>query len=107
MQARLDALEAGRTEPIAIIGIGCRFPGADGPDAFWRLLCDGGDAVGAVPPGRWEDARGATGVGHEGAPRFGGFLGQVDRFDADFFGISPREAVRVDPQHRLLLEVAW
>jgi amino acid adenylation domain-containing protein len=81
-------------EPIAIVGIGCRFPGADGPEAFWRLLSEGIDAVGAPPEGR---------VGT--AP--GGFLEGVDLFDADFFGIAPREAVNADPQHRLLLEVAW
>ncbi|MFO0958314.1 MAG: amino acid adenylation domain-containing protein [Isosphaeraceae bacterium] len=84
------------TEPIAIVGIGCRFPGAHGPAAFWRLLREGRDAVGPWPSARdGEDAR------------LGGFLDLVDRFDADFFGISPREAARMDPQHRLLLETAW
>ncbi len=83
-------------EPIAIIGIGCRFPGAHGPDAFWDLLRGAGDAVGSWPGGR------------DGIPgRPGGFLDRVDGFDADFFGISPREAARMDPQHRLLLETAW
>ena len=85
-------------EPIAIIGIGCRFPGADGPDAFWRLLAEGGDAVHDWPEGR----RGGRVAG-----RRGGFLAEVDEFDADFFGIPAREAARIDPQHRLLLEVAW
>ena len=85
-------------EPIAIIGIGCRFPGADGPEAFWQLLRDGRDAVGEMSPDRVAGAvRG----------RRAGFLGRVDGFDADFFGISPREAARMDPQQRLLLEVAW
>ncbi|SIO25198.1 amino acid adenylation domain-containing protein [Singulisphaera sp. GP187] len=92
-------------EPIAIIGVGCRFPGADGPEAFWKLLSDGVDAISAVPADRWETA---TGNGSsKGVPPWGGFLDQVDRFDADFFGISPREAVRTDPQQRLLLELAW
>ncbi|WP_406694053.1 amino acid adenylation domain-containing protein [Singulisphaera sp. Ch08] len=94
-----------RTEPIAIIGVGCRFPGADDPDAFWQLLSHGVDAISAVPTDRWETA---TGNGSsKGVPPWGGFLDQVDRFDADFFGISPREAVRTDPQQRLLLELAW
>ena len=85
-------------EPIAIIGIGCRFPGAEGPSAFWQLLCDGVDAVTEVPPDRWDA---------DATSRWGGFLDQVDQFDAQFFGISPREASRMDPQQRLLLEVAW
>ncbi len=87
-------------EPIAIIGIGCRFPGADGPGEFWTLLREGRDAIREVPAERREiaafdpDAR-------------GGFLERVDGFDADFFGLSPREAVPLDPQQRLLLEVSW
>ncbi|MEV4391049.1 SDR family NAD(P)-dependent oxidoreductase [Nonomuraea sp. NPDC049607] len=97
-------------EPVAVIGMGCRFPGADGPDAFWRLLRDGVDAISEVPPDRWDVDR----LYHsdEGTPgrmstRWGGFLPQVDQFDAAFFGISPREAAGLDPQQRLLLEVAW
>jgi len=89
------------TEPIAIIGIGCRFPGADGPSAFWQLLFDGVDAVTEVPPQRWSPDTAGT------ATRWGGFLDQVDQFDPQFFGISPREATRMDPQQRLLLEVTW
>ena len=88
----------GPGEPIAVIGIGCRFPGADGPEAFWRLLSEGVDAVGEWP----DDRRGIRGPG-----RRGGFLPGVDRFDAEFFGIPDREAARMDPQQRLLLEVAW
>ena len=86
-------------EPIAIIGIGCRFPGASGPEAFWKLLSDGIDAVGEPPSTRLLDGLAA-------APR-AGFLDRVDLFDAPFFGIAPREAIHTDPQHRLLLEVAW
>ncbi len=86
--------------PIAVIGIGCRFPGADGPDAFWTLLREGRDAIGEVPAGRR-----AIVAFDEGAR--GGFLERVDEFDADFFGLSPREATPMDPQQRLLLEVAW
>ncbi len=93
-------------EPIAIVGIGCRFPGAHGPEAFWKLLRDGVDAVGPVPTDRWETGNRSK-VNAKKAPGQGGFLEQVDRFDASFFGISPREAMRIDPQQRLLLEVAW
>ena len=92
-----------RQEPIAIIGIGCRLPGASGPEEFWRLLRDGVDAVGPVPDSRWDqDTSRMFGIPHRG-----GFLKDIDKFDADFFGISPREAIFIDPQHRLLLEMAW
>ncbi|MDY7093375.1 MAG: SDR family NAD(P)-dependent oxidoreductase [Acidobacteriota bacterium] len=97
-------------EPIAVVGVGCRFPGADGPEAFWRLLEDGVDAIRPVPAERWDaEALYAPEAATPGKSntRWGGFLEQVDRFDADFFGISPREAARMDPQQRLLLEVAW
>jgi acyl transferase domain-containing protein/NADPH:quinone reductase-like Zn-dependent oxidoreductase/acyl carrier protein len=110
-QAKLAACEQSRCEPIAIIGVGCRFPGGgENPQAFWRLLCEAGDAVVEVPPERWNidefyDADPAA-PGKMNT-RWGGFLPKVDQFDAEFFGISPREAIRVDPQHRLLLEVAW
>ena len=90
-------------EPIAIIGIGCRYPGANGPGEFWRLLRDGIDGIGPIPASRWD----GESLSSLNIPRRGGFLKQVDQFDADFFGISPREAVFVDPQHRLLLEVTW
>ena len=90
-------------EPIAIIGIGCRFPGAESPGAFWKMLRDGRDGVGPIPASRWDDEA----LRDLDIPRRGGFLETVDQFDADFFGISPREAVFVDPQHRLLLELAW
>ena len=97
-------------EPIAVIGMACRFPGADTPDAFWELLRAGIDAVTDVPLDRW-DAN-ALYNGDPSAPgkvttRRGGFLEQVDAFDAGFFGISPREASRMDPQQRIFLEVAW
>ena len=94
---------------IAIVGIGCRFPGAAGPAAFWRLLRDGVDAIREVPPERW-DVRAVyhpdPSVPGKAVTRWGGFLDQVDRFDPFFFGISPGEAERMDPQQRLLLEVA-
>jgi acyl transferase domain-containing protein/acyl carrier protein len=103
--------EIARQEPIAITGIGCRFPGgAEDPGSFWRLLCDGVDAVAEVPAERfdlervYDPRRGTPGKIYS---RFGAFLPSVDRFDAAFFGISPREALRLDPQQRLLLEVSW
>ncbi len=100
--ASADGGAASPVEPIAIIGIGCRFPGADGPSAFWQLLSDGVDAITETPPDRWDpDASGTA------TARWGGFLDQVDQFDPQFFGISPQEAARMDPQQRLLLEVAW
>ena len=98
-------------EPIAITGIGCRFPGgADGPEAFWKLLRAGVDAITEVPADRWNaEAFYDSQPGRPGKSitRSGGFLDSIDRFDAGFFGISPREAAFMDPQHRLLLQAAW
>lgn len=97
-------------EPIAIVGIGCRFPGADGPEAFWRLLSGGVDATSEVPADRWDvDAFYSPDPSVPGTAvtRRGGFLDAVDQFDFQFFGISPRESAQMDPQQRLLLEVAW
>jgi amino acid adenylation domain-containing protein len=105
-----EARRRAEDEPIAIVGMGCRFPGADGPEAFWRLLMDGTDAVREVPAERWDvDALYDPDAKTPGkmATRWGGFLRGVDRFDAAFFDIAPREAARMDPQQRLLLEVAW
>jgi len=97
--------------PIAIVGMACRFPGAADIEAFWQLLRDGGDAIREVPSARhWDRARyfdpdpstpGRTYVWQ------GGFLDDVESFDAGFFGIAPREAIRMDPQQRLLLECVW
>ncbi|HVB37496.1 MAG TPA: polyketide synthase, partial [Vicinamibacterales bacterium] len=110
-QARIEQLEQGRREPIAVIGMGCRFPGGgDGPDAFWAMLRAGADAIREVPADRWrvddyfDPVPGTPGRTYT---RWGGFLDEVDRFDARFFRISPREAIAMDPQQRLLLEVAW
>jgi myxalamid-type polyketide synthase MxaD len=98
-------------EPVAIIGMGCRFPGgANNPQTFWQLLQAGADLVTEVPPGRWDvEAFYDPDPAEPGKmyTRWGAFVDQVDGFDAGFFGISPREAVRMDPQQRLLLEVAW
>jgi acyl transferase domain-containing protein/acyl carrier protein len=98
------------SEPIAILGMGCRLPGAASPEQFWQLLLDGRDAVTEVPPDRWDvdayfDARPQT--PGKSYSRWGGFLERVDEFDADFFGISPREARHMDPRQRLLLETTW
>ncbi len=96
---------------VAVIGIGCRFPGgANSPEAFWKLLLEGVDTVGEIPPDRWDvDAYYHPDPSRPGKmySRHGCFLPDMDLFDADFFGISPREAACMDPQQRLLLEVAW
>ena len=96
-------------EPIAIIGLSCRFPQAESPQAFWDLLRNGVDAITEVPSDRWDvDAFHADEpAAGKVTTRFGGFLDNVDLFDPAFFGISPREAARMDPQQRLLLEVSW
>ncbi|HZI03461.1 MAG TPA: beta-ketoacyl synthase N-terminal-like domain-containing protein, partial [Archangium sp.] len=110
LQSRLDTLEHARTEPVAIIGMACRFPGATTPESFWRLLREGSNAITEVPAERFDvGALYAQGEPRPGqvSSRWGGFLEGVERFDAAFFGISPREAEGMDPQQRLLLEVAW
>lgn len=99
-------------EAIAIIGMGCRFPGgADDPDKFWQLLSQGVDAIRPVPPDRWnvdEHYDADRSAPKKMYVREAGFLSEpVDQFDANFFGISPREAEWMDPQQRLVLEVAW
>lgn len=98
-------------DPFAIIGIGCRFPGkANTPEQFWRLLCDGVDAITEMPAERFDLLKlfdpdpSKPGKIYT---RWGGFVEGIENFDAQFFGISPREAMHIDPQHRMLLEVAW
>ncbi|KRB18224.1 type I polyketide synthase [Rhizobacter sp. Root16D2] len=111
LQQRVQELEGAAREPIAIVGIGCRFPGGvDTPEKFWALVRDGVDAITEVPAERWSiDDWYHPDPDHPGTmnTRFGGFVGPVDGFDAHFFGVSPREALSMDPQQRLLLEVAW
>jgi phthiocerol/phenolphthiocerol synthesis type-I polyketide synthase B len=96
-------------EPIAVIGLGCRFPGdIHGPESLWQFLCDGQSAVGEVPPERWasfDDGSPEVGAALAATTRWGSFLTDVDAFDAEFFEIIPREAAKMDPQQRLLLEV--
>jgi 3-oxoacyl-(acyl-carrier-protein) synthase/SAM-dependent methyltransferase/NAD(P)-dependent dehydrogenase (short-subunit alcohol dehydrogenase family)/acyl carrier protein len=96
---------------VAIIGIGCRFPGgAISPEAFWDGLISGFDAVRDMPSGRWDATfRVASDAEPSGTSnrRRGGFLDDIETFDASFFGLSPREASQMDPQQRLLLETAW
>ncbi|MGC4804999.1 type I polyketide synthase [Micromonospora sp. DT233] len=96
---RIRELEEQRREPIAIVGMACRYPGGvDGPDELWRLVHDGRDAITGFPGDRgWPERDGGA----------GGFLATAAEFDADFFGISPREALAMEPQQRLLLETAW
>ena len=95
------------TEPIAIIGMACRFPRAPDVDGYWDLLVNGREAVGEPPRVRPELAPPSWLVDQTPACRLGGYLDTVDRFEPGFFRISPREAARMDPQQRLLLEVAW
>ncbi|KAF3463537.1 SDR family NAD(P)-dependent oxidoreductase [Streptomyces sp. Tu 3180] len=95
-------------DPIAIIGMGCRFPGGvESPEQFWDVLLRGEDTIGEFPADRgWSEVP-ALGMPDAGGVRLGGFLDDVAGFDAEFFGISPREAVAMDPQQRLLLESSW
>lgn len=109
---KLTTIDPKLSEPIAIIGMGCRFPGgANSPEEFWNLLIEGKDGVSQVPINRWDkdkfldpdsDAPGKMVTAN------GGFLNcPIEDFDAEYFGISPREAENLDPQHRLLMEVTW
>ena len=99
----------GADEPIAIVGMACRFPGGVGsPDELWRLVAAGGDGISAYPEDRaWDMDHWLPQVAPDGGPPQGGFVHDATDFDAAFFGISPNEAVMMDPQQRMLLESSW
>ncbi len=107
-KARMQRMSHRLSEPLAVVGIGCRFPQADGPDAFWQMLSEG-RAVRNSSGDRWHPGLKADFEKQPGKVtcNAGGFLEGIDQFDAAFFGITGREAATLDPQQRLLLEVAW
>jgi len=112
LREKLTTAEArSQSEPVAIIGMGLRFPGCDSdPEQFWRMIVEGRDAVKPVPQDRWDrDAFYSPDAATPGKinTRYGAFLDDVKRFDAAFFDITPREAIRMDPQQRIFLETAW
>ncbi|GGC48558.1 type I polyketide synthase [Chelatococcus reniformis] len=110
LRGKVASLEQRQDELIAIVGMGCRFPGASNLAAFWKLLVEGRDPLGPVPSDRWDiDALYSSDPLAPGktVSREGGYLPGLDTFDAAFFGISPREAPFVDPRQRLILETAW
>ena len=96
-------------QPVAIVGLSCRFPQAVGKEAYWKMLCEGKNIISRMPEERWKLLKGSTEqlLRDESHPYWGGFMENISEFDPYFFGISPREAVRMDPQHRLMLEVAY
>ncbi len=111
LRAKLETLEQAKTEPVAIIGMGCRFPGeVDSPESFWGMLSRGENGISDLPEGRWNKE-----VFYDPDPEApgkmytskAGYLDSVDQFDAPFWGLSPRETIYMDPQQRLLLDVSW
>ena len=111
LKEKLTAVQRAQNEPIAVIGLACRFPGdADTPDDYWRLLRQGVNAISETPPSRWDVDKlydpDPEAVGKM-MTKMGGFLRDVASFDPAFFGIAPREVPNMDPQHRLALEVSW
>ncbi|ELS00843.1 beta-ketoacyl synthase [Xenococcus sp. PCC 7305] len=110
MQSKLGALEKAQHEPISVVGMGCRFPGANNPQEFWQLLANEQDAITQIPAEHWDkdqyyNAQSAT--PGKICNNYGGFVPHLRSFDASFFRIAPREAASLDPQQRLLLEVSW
>jgi len=111
LREKLETSTARSAEPIAVIGIGCRFPGnANGPEAFWDLMWQGVDAITEIPASRWsidEYYNPDPDIPGKMSSRWGGFIDGVDNFAASFFGITPKEANGMDPQQRILLETVW
>jgi len=109
LKKRLREQEDKLFEPIAIIGMSCRLPHAKNINAFWQCLMDGKNSITAMPEERWNLLQGSHEIAmrKKDCPYYGGYLSNIDEFDAYFFGISPREALRMDPQQRILLEVAY
>ena len=111
LESEIVRLRSKDQDPLAIIGLGCRFPGgANDPESFWKLLSQGYSAVTEVPADRWdvdkyysEDER-APGKMYT---KYGAFIDNIDQFEPEFFSLTPREAERMDPQQKLFLEVAW
>ncbi|MDT5021580.1 MAG: phthiocerol/phenolphthiocerol synthesis type-I polyketide synthase [Mycobacterium sp.] len=110
-EAEVEADHSHLDQPVAVIGLGCRFPGGiSGPDEYWQFICEGRNAVTEVPAERWapfDDGTPEVAAALATTTRFGGYMDNLDAFDAEFFDISSREAAKMDPQQRMLLEVAW
>lgn len=112
MQKKLSTLENAKHEPIAVIGMGVRFPQAQNPEAFWQLLQQKQDAIESIDLKYWTDKLHSQPhlqsiLKQEKSIAYGGFVPHLQEFDAQFFQIAPKEAISIDPQHRLLLEVSW
>ncbi len=111
LRAELESCRRGQLEPVAIIGLAVRLPGGiTSPEGFWKALAEGKDLITTVPPERWNAQAYWSPDGDQPGTMYdthGGFLSDIDAFDADLFGIHPREAASMDPQHRILLELTW
>src|SRR5260221_2562999 len=108
LKSSLEAVENASSQPIAIVGMSCRAPGGlASPESYWSLLGRGGDGVGPLPRRGSREVMRRLEDGTGGLTQEGGFLHDMDQFDAGFFGISPREALEMDPQQRLILEAVW